>query len=73
MDCGTGVWAIAFATEHPNSYVLGVDIIPTQPKSAPPNCSFAVADALGVWSWVTEPFDLIYGRMLVNSIRDWPG
>ncbi|KAL6716689.1 hypothetical protein ACLMJK_006257 [Lecanora helva] len=73
IGCGTGVWAIAFAKEHPDSHVLGVDISLPQPKSAPGNCSFAVADAEGDWSFATESFDLIHSRMLVNSIRNWPG
>lgn len=72
IGCGTGVWAIAFATEHPDSHVLGVDITLPKPERAPENCSFAVADAEVDWSFATAPFDLIYGRMLVNSIRDWP-
>lgn len=71
IGCGTGIWAIAFATERPDSHVLGLDITLPQPKSAPGNCSFAVADAEGDWSFATEPFDLIYGRMLINSIRNW--
>lgn len=73
VGCGTGIWAIAFATEHPDSHVLGLDIALPQPKSTPQNCSFVVADAESDWSFATEPFDLIYGRMLVNGIRDWPG
>lgn len=75
IGCGTGVWAIAYATEHPNSEVLGIDITMPRPKSTPANCHFAVADAEGDWSFAAadEPFDLIYGRMLINSIRDWPG
>ena len=73
IGCGTGIWAIAFAIEHPNSHVLGLDITIPQPKSTPRNCSFTVADAEGDWSsFDKEPFDLIHGRMLVNSIRDWP-
>lgn len=72
IGCGPGSWAVAFATEHPDSHVLGIDITLPQPKSAPQNCSFMVADAEGDWSFATEPFDLIYGRMLINSIRDWP-
>lgn len=73
IGCGTGTWAIAFATDHPYSHVLGIDITLPQPKSVPVNCSFAVADAGGDWLFATEPFDFIHGRMLVNSIRDWPG
>ena len=72
IGCGSSVWTIAFATEHPDSDVLGIDITLPKPKSAPANCSFAVADVEGDWSFASEPFDLIYGRMLVNSIRDWP-
>ena len=72
IGCGPGTWAIAFATKHPESHVLGLDITLARPKSAPQNCSFAVADAEGDWSFATEPFDLIYGRMLLNSVRDWP-
>ncbi|KAL9616672.1 MAG: hypothetical protein Q9160_008495 [Pyrenula sp. 1 TL-2023] len=72
VGCGTGIWAIAFATEHPASHVIGLDITLPQPKSKPPNCGFAVGDAEGDWAFATVPFDFIHGRMLVNSIRDWP-
>ena len=74
IGCGTGTWAIAFSQEHPDSHVLGVDITMPQPKSVPPNCRFEVADAEGDWASIASdgPFDLIYGRMLVNSIRNWP-
>ena len=57
---------------YQRSWRLDVDITLPQPKSAPPNCSFAIADAEGHWSWATEPFDLIYGSIFVNSIHDWP-
>ena len=76
IGCGTGVWAIAFAAEHPYSHVLGIDITLPQPTSTSPppsNCSFAIADAEGDWSsFAIEPFDLIHGRMLLNSMRNWP-
>ena len=72
IGCGNGNWAIAFATEHPDAQVLGVDITLPQPKSTPTNCSFTTADAEVDWLFATEPFDLIHGRTLVNSIRDWP-
>ncbi|KAL8708087.1 MAG: hypothetical protein Q9220_006940 [cf. Caloplaca sp. 1 TL-2023] len=76
IGCGTGNWAIAYATEHPNAQVTGLDIIPPQPKSAvPANCSFVVADAESDdWGFaeLRERFDFIHGRMLAISIRDWP-
>lgn len=72
VGCGTGIWTIAFAAEHPDSDVVGLDITLPRPKTKPPNCSFVVGDAEGDWTFSTAPFDFIYGRMLVNSIRNWP-
>lgn len=72
IGCGTGIWAIGFATQYPETHVTGVDITMPHPKSAPANCHFEVGDAEGDWSFASGPLDLIYGRMLVNSIRNWP-
>ena len=72
MGCGTGIWSIAFATQHPNSHVLGVDLNPPHAKFIPANCTFAFADAEGDWPCATEPYDFIFGRALAACIRDWP-
>ncbi|KAL9617584.1 MAG: hypothetical protein Q9160_007654 [Pyrenula sp. 1 TL-2023] len=75
IGTGTGIWAIAYATEHPKSHVLGLDIQAPQPKSTPPNCTFIVSDAERDWPpaiTTAQPFALIHARMLVISIRDWP-
>ena len=72
IGCGTGVWTTAFALQQPDAQVLGIDITLPHAESAPRNCRFALADAEGDWAFAVQPFDFIFGRMLVNSIRDWP-
>lgn len=72
VGCGTGIWSIAFATQHPDSHVLGIDINPPHAESTSPNCTFAVADIEGDWSFATDAFDYIFGRTLAFCIRDWP-
>jgi hypothetical protein len=51
--------------------VAGVDLSPIQPDSVPPNVEFFIDDVESEWNFHTK-FDLIYGRMLTGSIRDWP-
>ncbi|KNB16444.1 hypothetical protein FOXG_14305 [Fusarium oxysporum f. sp. lycopersici 4287] len=68
---GTGVWAIDYAEDHPESHVIGVDLSPTQPTFVPPNLTFYIDDLEDPWTFSTK-FDLIHGRMLTGSIRDWP-
>ncbi|KAK4041210.1 Phosphoethanolamine N-methyltransferase [Parachaetomium inaequale] len=69
--CGTGIWAIDFGDEHPETSVVGVDISPSQPSFVPLNVEFFVDDLELEWNYVT-PFDLIYARYLTGSIKDWP-
>jgi len=68
---GTGIWALDIADEHPETHVIGVDLSPIQPKFSPPNVSFYVDDLEEPWTY-TDKFDLIYGRMLVGSLANWP-
>jgi hypothetical protein len=45
LGTGTGIWAIDFAADNPQSEVLGVDLSPIQPESVVlPNLRFEVAD-----------------------------
>ncbi|KAK3321507.1 S-adenosyl-L-methionine-dependent methyltransferase [Cercophora scortea] len=69
--CGTGIWAIDFADEHPESSVVGVDLSPIQPPFVPPNLQFLIDDLESEWTYTT-PFDFIYMRLLCGSIKDWP-
>ncbi|KAM0425327.1 hypothetical protein ACHAPT_009383 [Fusarium lateritium] len=68
---GTGVWAIDFADEHPEAEVIGIDLSPIQPTFVPTNLSFQVDDLEDEWTY-SYNFDLIFARMLVGSIGDWP-
>jgi SAM-dependent methyltransferase len=69
---GTGAWAIDFATEHPETQVVGIDLSPIQSSSAPPNCRFFVDDVESPWMFETK-FDYVHGRAMVWSIKDWDG
>ncbi|KAI9370121.1 methyltransferase [Aspergillus egyptiacus] len=69
IGTGTGIWAIDFADEHPESEVIGNDLSPIQPSWVPPNCRFEVDDFEQTWSY-SQPFDYIHGRELEGFIRD---
>ncbi|KAK3385223.1 S-adenosyl-L-methionine-dependent methyltransferase [Podospora didyma] len=69
--CGTGIWAIDFADEHPETTIIGVDQDAALPTYVPPNVEFLVDDLEAEWTY-GRPFDFIYMRMLCGSIKDWP-
>ncbi|KAJ4250154.1 hypothetical protein NW762_011967 [Fusarium torreyae] len=69
--CGTGIWSMDFADEHPEAEVTGVDLSPIQPTFVSPNVSFFVDDLEAEWTY-SRPFDFIYLRAMTGSIRDWP-
>ena len=71
VGTGTGIWAIEFAEEHPNTQVTGTDLSPIQPSFVPPNCSFMVDNCEAEWVF-DKKFDFIHARMLVLGMHDWP-
>lgn len=73
VGTGTGIWAIEFADQYPESIVVGTDLSPIQPSWVPPNLQFYVEDCEANWSFSdSEKFDYIHGRALCGAIADWP-
>ncbi|KAH8651602.1 S-adenosyl-L-methionine-dependent methyltransferase [Tricladium varicosporioides] len=71
VGTGTGIWAVDFADEHPESQVLGIDLSPIQPSFVPPNVTFHIDDLEEPWTF-SNKFDFIYSRMMTASFTDWP-
>jgi len=71
IGTGTGIWAIDFADEFPDTTVIGTDLSPIQPDVVPPNCRFEIDDARDEWTYPTNYFDFVHIRALFGSIDDW--
>ncbi|KAI9642822.1 hypothetical protein NHQ30_008555 [Ciborinia camelliae] len=71
LDVGTGhgKWAVAFASEFPNTQVIGTDLSPPDRKDAPENCKFVAADAEEPWDF-PHKFDFIHLRDLMMCFND---
>ncbi|KAF2454064.1 S-adenosyl-L-methionine-dependent methyltransferase [Lineolata rhizophorae] len=72
VGTGTGIWAIDFADENPDTEVIGVDLSPIQPEFVPPNCKFEVDDCCSPWTFPENHFDFIHVRCMFGSVSDWP-
>jgi SAM-dependent methyltransferase len=73
VGTGTGIWAMDFADEFSESFVIGTDLSPIQPMWVPTNCKFVIDDAESEWLYrPEEAFDYIHWRGLGGSIADWP-
>ncbi|OHE91851.1 hypothetical protein CORC01_12859 [Colletotrichum orchidophilum] len=70
VGTGTGIWAMEFGDEHPESEVLGIDLSAIQPTFTPPNVKFEIDDVDEIWTY-SQPFDYIHSRMMTSSIGDW--
>ncbi|KAK9776349.1 putative S-adenosyl-L-methionine-dependent methyltransferase [Seiridium cardinale] len=72
IGTGTGIWAIQFAEEHPDSQVIGTDLSAIQPPFTIANCSFQKDDAEEeiALKWVFQTpnsrFDYIHLRFMVT-------
>ncbi|KGQ07067.1 hypothetical protein BBAD15_g7592 [Beauveria bassiana D1-5] len=69
---GTGIWAIEYATEHPDCTVLGSDLSAIQPREGVPNCTFIQHDVEKQdWDYGRQ-FDYAYFRYMVTCFDDMP-
>ncbi|KAH8681994.1 methyltransferase domain-containing protein [Xylariales sp. PMI_506] len=71
LGTGTGIWAMEFAAQYPESDVLGVDVSPIQPPFVPENCHFEVDDIEDEWVY-PHKFDYIHARHMVGSVQEFP-
>ncbi|KAL9582945.1 MAG: hypothetical protein Q9203_005279 [Teloschistes exilis] len=71
VGTGTGIWAIEYGDDHPDTTIIGTDLSPTQPSWVPPNVKFEVDDCEEPWTF-TEKFDVVHARYLAAAIEDWP-
>jgi ubiquinone/menaquinone biosynthesis C-methylase UbiE len=71
VGTGTGIWAIDFADEFPQTVVLGTDLSPIQPALVPPNCRFEVDDCTDEWVYPENYFDYIHIRVMFGCVEDW--
>ncbi|KAL8971102.1 MAG: hypothetical protein Q9183_001215 [Haloplaca sp. 2 TL-2023] len=71
VGTGTGIWAIEYGDENPDTNIIGTDLSPTQPSWVPPNVKFEVDDCEAPWTF-SEKFDVIHCRYLAAAIQDWP-
>lgn len=67
---GTGIWAINFAKQHPQSQVIGTDISLIQSDTAVPNVSFVREDSeKDEWIFPYR-FDFVFLRMVFMCFED---
>ncbi|KAH7253806.1 S-adenosyl-L-methionine-dependent methyltransferase [Fusarium redolens] len=62
IGTGTGIWAIDYADEHPESQTCMADV--------PPNVNFVIDDIEDEWTY-SQPFDYIHSRVMTSCIADW--
>lgn len=70
IGTGTGIWAVDFAQENPESTVIGTDLSPIQPEVVPRNLSFEIGDAEETDWGFDVPFDYIHARAMVTCFKD---
>ncbi|CCX12949.1 Similar to Demethylmenaquinone methyltransferase; acc. no. Q9RRT0.1 [Pyronema omphalodes CBS 100304] len=71
IGTGTGIWAIDMADQYPMAEVIGTDLSPIQPSWVPANCRFEVDDAMAVWTYQSDFFDLVHSRNISSGVTNW--
>ncbi|KAJ9211137.1 hypothetical protein DTO166G4_7274 [Paecilomyces variotii] len=72
LGTGTGIWALDMADLYPSATVIGNDLSPIQPAFVAPNAQFVIEDFEEDWEYPENKFDMIHGRTLAGSVKDWP-
>ncbi|KAG9247341.1 S-adenosyl-L-methionine-dependent methyltransferase [Calycina marina] len=67
---GTGMWALEFAEQNPQSHVIGTDLSLIQPsRDGLTNCEFIREDAEDQWIF-SHKFDYIHLRAILTCFND---
>ncbi|KAH7141395.1 S-adenosyl-L-methionine-dependent methyltransferase [Dactylonectria estremocensis] len=66
VGTGTGIWALDFADEHPETEASRI----LQSMVVPPNLSFQIDDIEDDWTY-SKPFDYIHSSFMTASIANW--
>lgn len=70
IGSGTGIWAMEFAEQNPNSYVIGTDLALIQRAPPTANCVFILENSeTAEWSF-PAPFDYIHLRFMGPCFKD---
>jgi ubiquinone/menaquinone biosynthesis C-methylase UbiE len=72
LGTGTGIWAMDFGDQFPETEIIGTDISPIQPSWVAPNVKFVVDDLMLNWTWPADHFDFIHMRALYGVVPDLP-
>lgn len=72
IGTGTGIWAVEFAQENPDTTVIGTDLSPIQPEVVPRNLAFEISDVEEADWGFDLPFDYIHARAMVTCFQDGP-
>ncbi|KAL1695707.1 S-adenosyl-L-methionine-dependent methyltransferase [Schizophyllum commune] len=68
--CGTGIWTVQAAAQHPDIEFTGVDIEARNfPISHPPNAQFFVESITHLPEKWSSVFDLVHQRLLIAALR----
>ena len=66
-SCGSGIWTLDLAKEYPNSYFIGIDIVPTVlTGEKPSNVEFIEYNVLDGLPFNNNSFDYVFARALIS-------
>ncbi|KAL2673993.1 hypothetical protein Neosp_012439 [[Neocosmospora] mangrovei] len=71
IGTGTGLWAIDFGDQYPDTQVIGTDLSPIQPSWSPPNVQFQIDDFTQEWTFAEGSLDYVHTRWLIGCVTDW--
>jgi SAM-dependent methyltransferase len=72
LGCGTALWMRDMSQEFPWAYFVGIDLLPLQPRSLPPNCRIEVDDFNEDLAHFYNQFDLVHTRRICAGVADYP-